>query len=88
MIVAIVAVIAVAIALSVILSARKTIRAAWYEGYRRAIKDSVQLVEEYGDDEVLYAPAGEHLGGVVRATVAHDLGLRIRSLTHRINRPL
>lgn len=56
------------------------VEAAYAVGYRRAIKDAVLLAEEHGNNSILGAPPGEMTIGVIRATTAHELALKLRDL--------
>ena len=56
------------------------INAAFQSGYRRALKDAVNRIEEIGSEFLYNEPL---TSGALRASAAHELAMQVRHLSKR-----
>lgn len=64
------------------------VTASFYSGYRKAVKDAVEVADSHGDESLYGAPEGELTKGVLKANVAHEISSDLRDLTRQIGRQL
>lgn len=67
---------------------RDIVAAAYYSGYRQAVKDSVDVVNKEAETRLVTAPEGHLQEALNQSSVLSSVKHKIRELSFRIGRPV
>jgi hypothetical protein len=62
--------------------------AAFYSGYRKGVKDSVDVIKQEADTTLEKAPEGRLVEALSKASILGDVKHKVRELSFRIGTPV
>ena len=80
--------IVIVIVLLLTIRSRNVATAAYYEGYRRAVKDADGIVKSESQKSFDGSPPGNIMEALHRASLLSDVSYKIRELGKQIGRPV